>query len=142
MVVAKGSSAPNLLGKFHDKTAIEADRTDSSCRGNVYFAWSRFTGNGGDAIYFVRSTDHGATFSQPMKLSAGVHDVQFPEISVTGNGHVYVTYGQFEDSGHQVDGVGVVEVHRLRPTFSHPATITNVRRDGHDRRAARRRRRP
>ena len=29
VVVAKGSSAPNLLGKFHDKTAIEADRTDS-----------------------------------------------------------------------------------------------------------------
>ncbi len=26
-VVAKGSSAPNLLGKFNDKTAIEADRT-------------------------------------------------------------------------------------------------------------------
>src|SRR5207302_1616305 len=26
-VVAKGSSAPNLLGVFHDKTAIEADRT-------------------------------------------------------------------------------------------------------------------
>ena len=109
VVVAKGSSAPNLLGKFHDKTAIEADRTNSACRGNVYFAWSRFTGNGGVAIYFVRSTDHGATFSQPMKLSAGVHDVQFPEISVTGNGHVYVTYGQFEDSGQQVDGVGVVK---------------------------------
>src|SRR4051812_30386330 len=41
VIVAKGSSAPNLLGKFHDKTAIEADRTDTSCRGNVYFAWSR-----------------------------------------------------------------------------------------------------
>src|SRR5438876_3482629 len=26
-IVAKGSSAPNLLGKFNDKTAIEADRT-------------------------------------------------------------------------------------------------------------------
>ena len=30
-VIAKGSSAPNLLGKFNDKTAIEADRTGSSC---------------------------------------------------------------------------------------------------------------
>src|SRR2546427_10484453 len=37
VVVATGSSAPNLLGKFHDKTAIEADRTTTSCRGNVYF---------------------------------------------------------------------------------------------------------
>ena len=46
-VVAKGSSAPNLLGKFNDKTAIEADRTGGACDGNVYFSWSRFTGNGG-----------------------------------------------------------------------------------------------
>jgi hypothetical protein len=31
VIVAKGSSAPNLLGKFNDKTSIEADRTTSSC---------------------------------------------------------------------------------------------------------------
>ena len=45
-VVARGSSAPNLLGKFNDKTAIEADRTGGACDGYVYFSWSRFTGNG------------------------------------------------------------------------------------------------
>src|SRR5437588_6502451 len=43
--VAQGSAAPNLLGKFHDKTAIEVDRTGGPCDGNVYFAWARFTGN-------------------------------------------------------------------------------------------------
>ena len=32
-VVAKGSSAPNLFGKFNDKTAIEADRTGTVCAG-------------------------------------------------------------------------------------------------------------
>jgi hypothetical protein len=32
-VVAKGSSAPNLLGKFNDKTAIEADRTAARVTG-------------------------------------------------------------------------------------------------------------
>ena len=59
-----GSSAPNLLGVFNDKTSIAADRTSNpATRGNVYFAWSRFTGNGGSNIYVVRSTDHGATFS-------------------------------------------------------------------------------
>ena len=35
--VAQGSAAPNLLGKFHDKTAIEVDRTGGQCDGNVYF---------------------------------------------------------------------------------------------------------
>ena len=62
-IVAKGSSAPFLLGKFNDKTAIEADRTQSECNDNVYFSWSRFTGNGGVAIYFSRSTDHGGSWS-------------------------------------------------------------------------------
>ena len=66
--VAKGTSAPNLLGVFNDKTSIEADRTGTGCDGNVYFSWSRFNGNGADAIYFSRSTDHGVTFSSPMKL--------------------------------------------------------------------------
>ena len=69
-VVAKGSSAPNLLGKFNDKTAIEADRTGAcpglNGTGNVYFAYSRFTGNhGGSSIYFSRSTDQGRTWTQP-----------------------------------------------------------------------------
>jgi hypothetical protein len=130
VIVAKGSSAPNLLGKFHDKTAIEADRTDTSCRGNVYFAWSRFTGNGGVAIYFVRSTDHGVTWSHPMKLSPSVHNVQLPEISVTGNGHVYVTWGQFVDSGHQIDGVGVAKSTNCGKTFGRARTITNFQAMG------------
>src|SRR6266513_2153288 len=111
LVVAKGSAAPNLLGKFHDKTSIEVDRTGGQCDGNVYFAWARFTGGGSNgfnsSVYFVRSTDHGRTFSAPIKLSQTVHDIQFPDISVTGDGHVYVTYRQFADvRSHQpVDAI-------------------------------------
>jgi hypothetical protein len=91
VTVAKGSSAPNLLGKFNDKTAIEADRTGGSCDGNVYFAWSRFT-NFASNIYLSRSTDHGASWSHPMLLTQSVNSVQVPEITVAGNGHVYVTW--------------------------------------------------
>ena len=124
-VIEKGSSAPNLLGKFNDKTAIEADRTGSSCAGNVYFSWSRFTGNGGVAIYFSRSTDHGATFSSPMKLTPSIHDVQFPDISVTGNGHVYVTFRQFEGQGHQQDHVMIVKSTNCGATFGSPVAIAD-----------------
>src|SRR6476469_3160098 len=82
-VIERGSSAPNLLGKFNDKTAIEVDRTGGSCDGNVYFSWSRFNGNGANAIYFSRSTDHGETFSAPMKLtSASFKSLQNPDIAV------------------------------------------------------------
>src|SRR4029079_4409922 len=57
VVVARGSSAPNLLGKFNDKTTLEADHnSDGRCDNNVYFSWSQFHGNqGGVAIYFSRS---------------------------------------------------------------------------------------
>ena len=125
VIVAKGSSAPNLLGKFNDKTAIEADRTSSSCRGNVYFAWSQFTGNGGVAIMMSRSTDHGVTFSTPMKVSASIHDVQFPDISVTNNGHVYITFRQFGAQGQQGDAVDIVGSTDCGGTFSPPRVLTS-----------------
>jgi len=105
VIVARGSSAPNLLGKFQDKTAIEADRTQSACRGNVYFANSRFVGNGGSNIYFYRSTDHGASFSHGTLLTTSVNDVQDPEIAVTANGHVYVTYDATLHQGNQTHDV-------------------------------------
>lgn len=123
VLVARGSSAPNLLGKFNDKTSIEADRTSSTCRGNVYFAWSRFTGNGGVAIYVSRSTDHGVTFSTPMKLSASVHVVQNPDIAITSNGHVYITFRQFAAHG-QPDSIDVVRSTDCGRTFSPPAVLT------------------
>src|SRR3954470_24667409 len=123
-IVARGSSAPGLLGKFNDKTAIEVDRTSGTCDGNVYFSWSRFTGNGGVGIYFVRSSDHGATFSSPMKLTASIHDVQFPDISVTANGHVYVTFRQFASKGQGTDAVMIVRSTDCGQTFGQPQLIT------------------
>src|SRR5438067_2559335 len=129
VVVAKGSAAPNLLGKFHDKTSIEVDRTGGQCDGNVYFAWARFTGGGSNgfnsSIYFVRSTDHGRTFSSPMKLSQTVHDIQFPDIAVTGDGHVYVTYRQFADvrSNQPTDAIAYNASTDCGATFSAPHLV-------------------
>jgi hypothetical protein len=123
-VVAHGSAAPNLLGVFHDKTSIEADRTGGRCDGNVYFSWSRFNGNGANAVYFVRSTDHGVTFSGPMKLSASLKSLQFPDISVTHNGNVYVTFRSFTSVGPSVDGIYIVKSTDCGKTFSSARLIT------------------
>jgi hypothetical protein len=126
-VVAHGSSAPNLLGVFHDKTSIEADRTGGTCDGNVYFSWSRFNGNGVNAIYFVRSTDHGVTFSSPLKLSASnpeLKDLQFPDISVTHNGHVYVTFRSISAAGQSTDAIYIVKSTDCGRTFSAPEQVT------------------
>jgi hypothetical protein len=127
--VARGSAAPNLLGVFHDKTALEVDRTGGRCDGNVYFAWARFTGNSpngfNSSVYFVRSTDHGRTFSTPLKISQTVHDIQFPDIAITGNGHVYVTYRQFADvrSHSTVDAVVYNRSTNCGASFTAPRVI-------------------
>jgi hypothetical protein len=123
-VVATGSSAPNLLGKFNDKTAIEADRTGSSCDGNVYFSWSRFNGSGANEIYFVRSTDHGVHFSQPMRLESSLKSLQNPDISVTHNGHVYVAFRSFSAVGPSTDAIYIVKSTDCGKTFSPPRQIT------------------
>jgi hypothetical protein len=122
-VVNKGSSAPSLLGVFNDKTAIEVDRTGGSCDGNVYFAWSRFTGNGTNNIYVSRSTDHGASWSKPRSLTQVAQDVQFPDISVTANGHVYVTFRQFERKNGQQPAIDIAKSTDCGATFGPAKTI-------------------
>jgi len=119
-IVAKGSAAPNLLGKFNDKTALEADRTGGACDGNVYFAWSRFTGVGVSNIYFSRSLDHGATWSNPMLLTSNISNVQDPSIAVTGNGHVYVTFDIGATQNGQPNGVGIAKSTDCGGTFAKP----------------------
>src|SRR3954452_6107536 len=126
-VVAHGSSAPNLLGKFNDKTAIEADHnSDGRCDNNVYFSWSRFTGNaGGVGIYFVRSTDHGVTFSKPVKLSQTISNVQFPDIAITGNDDVYVSFRSFASGrGAEGDAIYYVKSSDCGASFTRPIFLT------------------
>jgi hypothetical protein len=125
VTVAKGSSAPGTGGKFNDKTSIEADRTTSACEGNVYFAWSSYNGNGGNTINFSRSTDHGQTFSKGTNLGPVNAEIQFPDIAITGNGHVYVTFRRISGAKKNVtDAVLVTKSTDCGKTFSPPATVT------------------
>jgi hypothetical protein len=124
VIVAKGSSAPGTGGKFNDKTAIEVDRTSSACEGNVYFSWSSYNGNGGNTVNFARSTDHGQTFSKGINLGPANSEIQFPDIAVTGNGHVYVTFRQFSGAKKNVaDAVLVTKSTDCGKTFSPPRTV-------------------
>jgi hypothetical protein len=78
-------------GSFNDKTGIQVDQTSSAFAGNVYAAWSDFHGRGCNEILFARSTDHGATFSAPMKIST-ICNNQGPNIGIGPNGQVYVSW--------------------------------------------------
>ncbi|HEV2347715.1 MAG TPA: sialidase family protein, partial [Actinocrinis sp.] len=80
--------ATNTFGKgsFNDKTDIAVDPVT----GNVYAAWSDFHGSGCNEILFSRSTDHGATFSAPLKLSSGICGNQGPSIAIGASGRVFI----------------------------------------------------
>ena len=124
VTVAKGSSAPGTGGKFNDKTSIEADRTTSACEGNVYFAWSSYNGNGGNTVNFARSTDHGVTFSKGVNLGPSNAELQFPDIAITGNGHVYVTFRRISGAKKNVtDAVLITKSTDCGRTFSPPRTV-------------------
>ena len=124
VTVARGSAAPNLNGVFNDKTAIAADRTSNpATRGNVYFVWSRFVGNGGSNIYVVRSTDHGATFSVPRLLTTSENDIQDPDIAIRGDGTVTVTWDSSSRKS-DLDAVRYAVSTNGGATFSTPRTLT------------------
>jgi hypothetical protein len=126
VVVNRGSSAPNLLGNFNDKTTIEADHnSDNRCDNDVYFSWTRFSGNqGGVGVYFARSTDHGVTFSNPVKVSQTISDVQFPDIAVTGNSNIYLVFRSFESGrGPEGNSIYYVKSTDCGATFSRPSLL-------------------
>src|SRR6266404_5347432 len=86
------------LGSFNDKTNLAVDPST----GNVYAAWSDFHGGGCNEILFSQSTDHGATFSRPLKISSGICVNQGPSIAIGPSGKVYV--------GWEAIGVGAAFV--------------------------------
>ncbi|HZC28192.1 MAG TPA: sialidase family protein, partial [Gaiellaceae bacterium] len=95
----------------------------SPCDGDVYVAWARFTGVGASNVYFSRSTDHGETFSKPALLTQSVSNIQDTDISVTGNGHVYITFDEGSRNNGQTEGVGVVKSVDCGVSFSRPTVL-------------------
>ena len=84
-VVASGPAS----SQGFDKEWMAAD----SSNGNLYVTWTLFTTTG-DAIWFSRSTDNGATWSAPLQISGswenGLVSGSRPEVGP--NGEVYVIY--------------------------------------------------
>jgi hypothetical protein len=89
--------------QFDDKDAITADANPTSpFHDNVYAAWTKFAkpggkGFGGDQIFFSRSTDGGASFSNPLPISPGFNNNhvggrQGAAVKVGPDGTVYVVW--------------------------------------------------
>ena len=110
-------------GSFNDKTAIGVDPAN----GDVFAAWSDFHGKGCNQINVSVSTDQGATFSPPMKVSGGLCNNQGPNFAFGPDGQVYLAWtannGGTKSRGTQnANGVAFVTSSNAGRTFS-PAHI-------------------
>ena len=132
---AVGFSVPpnqrfGFAGRFVDKEWMEVDANPSSpCAGNVYVTWTDFRGvGGGFPIRFRRSTDGGASFSQPQTLSSGgsegTRGNQGSDIGVAPDGTVYVAYRTFATGGNDLTStVNFVKSTDCGRRWSKPAVV-------------------
>ena len=128
VIVGRGTPSSVQGGIFQDKPMLEVDRTGGANDGNVYVCWSRFTGGGQNKVYFSRSTNSGATFSQPIAISrtSDIKSVQGCDIAVESDGDVYVTFRSFTQNQNQVAGLGFARSTNGGASFSPARLITNI----------------
>jgi hypothetical protein len=128
VIVGEGTPSAFLFGRFNDKPSLKVDDWGSSPHeGNVYVTWTLFPGAGQDQILFSRSTDHGTTFSKPIKISKGVASAQGSDIVVQPDGDIYVFWREFDEPAATVDNEIVwVKSTDGGNTFSDPQTVANI----------------
>ncbi|HEX2851223.1 MAG TPA: hypothetical protein VHN98_11740 [Acidimicrobiales bacterium] len=121
-ILAQG--VPAAAGPFNDKVAMTVDNSGGPTDGYVYAAWSHFQGNGNVKIETAVSRDHGRTFSNPVIVSQTTGDNQFPDLTVTPSGQVFLVWRTFAGRVPKQDSAVYVTSTDGGATWSMPATIT------------------
>jgi hypothetical protein len=92
----------------------------------VYYSYTKFTLAGAFPIMFARSTDGGASFSEPRQVSQkgqdGTHSTQGSNIAVAPNGNVFVVYRTFPSTADPTFKVQVVRSNDCGKHFGKPVT--------------------
>lgn len=118
------------MGDFQDKEWITVDNFVGSGQGNAYVAWRSF----GDGIYFTRSTDHGSTWSAPLKVQdQGSFNVQGAFVTVSPDHSVHVFWLDQSGGGGTTNRIRVKKSTDGGLTFSafvNVATLTTTLTNG------------
>ncbi|TMJ93802.1 MAG: exo-alpha-sialidase, partial [Actinobacteria bacterium] len=91
-----------LTGLFQDKINLAVDQTAGRFSGNAYVAWSQYDGFApNNAVLFSRSTDHGLTFSRPIRVTpVSLGTASFADLSVGPDGAVYLAFLTYPSSSN------------------------------------------
>lgn len=114
-------------GLFQDKINLAVDQSGGANSGNVYVAWSEFTGRApNNSVLFSRSTDHGVTFSQPIHVSPGLGSEEFADLAVGPDGTVWLTFRDFAAQGPTANTISVERSTDGGRSFSQPLVLAQI----------------
>jgi hypothetical protein len=103
VLVKRGTpSGQFLTGLFQDKINLTVDQTNGRFGSNVYVAWSQYDGFApNNAVLFSRSTDHGLTFSRPIRVTpVALGTGSFADLAVGPDGAVYLAFLTYPSSSN------------------------------------------
>jgi hypothetical protein len=114
---------PSVWGLFQDKINLTVDRAS----GNVYVLWAQYPGQAANnTLRFARSTDHGQTFSKPVRITQGLAQEQFADAAVAPDGTLYVTYRTIAGQNSTADAIWLVRSTDGGDSFSAPQLVAQI----------------
>jgi hypothetical protein len=103
-VLVKAGTPSGLFesGLFQDKINLTVDQTGGPFSGYVYTAWSQYNGfAANNAVLFARSTDHGLSFSEPVRVTpVALGTASFVDLGVGPDGALYMTFLTYASSSN------------------------------------------
>jgi hypothetical protein len=116
-------------GLFQDKINLTVDQTNGEFSGNVYVAWSQYTGFAGknNAVLVSRSVDNGDSFSTATKVTPVEHGTaSFADLAVGPDGTVYLTYLTYPSSSRPTADVWLLSSTDGGVSFGDPVNVASV----------------
>jgi hypothetical protein len=119
-----------LSGLFQDKINLTVDQSGSQFSGNVYVAWSQYDGFApNNAVLFSRSTDHGLSYSRPVRLTpVELGTASFADLAVGPNGAVYLTYITYPSQGRLTSDIWLQRSMNGGVSFGPPSHVASITR--------------
>jgi hypothetical protein len=128
VLIKRGSpSGQFFAGLFQDKINLTTDQTAGPHSGNVYVAWSQYNGfASNNAVLFSRSTDHGLTYSQPLRVTPVERGASFTDLAVGPDGAVYLTYITYATPSRPTTDIWLLKSTNGGVSFGSPAHVATI----------------